>query len=125
MTISTYLLAVAQLGLFLRAADFPLDPTFVGREHLVEWMRYLQRSKEDGGQGVTAQTALQRYRSVSRLFALLVDAGDMDESPMARVKPPRVTSCQSASAQVRLWAMNSVMGQEVRLRCVVERSSAF
>lgn len=90
MTISTYRLAVEQLGIFLRASGFPLDPTVVEREHLVEWMRYLQRTKEAGGQGISAQTALQRYRSVSRLFAFLVSQGDLSESPMAKMTPPRV-----------------------------------
>ena len=90
MTIRTYLVAVNQLGLFLRSSGMPLDPTSVQRDHLVEWMRHLQRAKEEGGQGVAAQTALQRYRSISRLFAFLVDAGDIAESPMTRMKPPRV-----------------------------------
>lgn len=90
MTIRTYSLAVEQLGAYLREQGMPTDPTAVTREHLVEWMRYLQRPPEDGGRGLTAQTALQRYRSVSRLFAFLVDQDDIAESPMAKMKPPRV-----------------------------------
>ena len=66
MTLRTYGIAVKQLGQFLEKNGMPTDPTAVTREHLVEWMRYLQRPKDDDGQGLTAQTALQRYRSVSR-----------------------------------------------------------
>ena len=84
MTIRTYGIAVEQLGAFLKATGMPADPTKVTREHLVEWMRYLQRDKAEGGQGLTARTALQRYRSVSRLFAWMVDTDEMAESPMAR-----------------------------------------
>lgn len=90
MTIRTYGIAVEQLGAFLRERALPADPTTVGREQLIEWMRHLQRSRAEGGQGLTAQTALQRYRSVSRLFAWLVDTDEIKESPMARMKPPRV-----------------------------------
>jgi site-specific recombinase XerC len=90
MTIRTYMIAVSQLGEFLRATGMPTDPTSVTREHLVEWMRFLQRPREDGGKHLTAQTALQRYRSVSRLFAWLVDTDEIKESPFAKMKPPRV-----------------------------------
>ena len=69
-SIETYGLAVRQLGEFLRERGMPADPTRVTREHLIEWMRYLQRPKGEGGQGVSAQTALQRYRSMSRLVRL-------------------------------------------------------
>ena len=89
-TIDTYGLGVEQLGDFLRSQGMPTDPTAVTREHLVEWMRHLQRAKELGGQGVSAQTALQRFRSVSRLFAWMVDTDEIAESPMAKMKPPRV-----------------------------------
>lgn len=89
-TIRTYGIAVAQLGAFLRERGMPHDPTAVTREHLVEWMRHLQRPKAEGGQGLSAQTALQRYRSVSRLFVWLVDTDEIRESPMAKMKPPRV-----------------------------------
>lgn len=53
-------------------------------------MRFLQRPGADGGQGLAAQTALQRFRSVSRLFAWMVDTDEIRESPIARMKPPRV-----------------------------------
>jgi site-specific recombinase XerC len=39
---------------------------------------------------VTAQTALQRFRSVSRLFAFLVDSDEIKASPMEKMKPPKV-----------------------------------
>lgn len=90
LTIRTYLLAVRQLGEFLRSEGLSPDPAALGRETMVAWMRYLQRSADEGGQGLSAQSALQRYRSISRYFEFLVDAGDIAESPLAKVKPPRV-----------------------------------
>lgn len=90
LTIRAYVLAVQQLGDFLRATGMPLDPGHVTREHLTEWMRFLQRPVEEGGRGLTAQTALQRFRSTSRFFAYLVETDEIGESPMAKMKPPRV-----------------------------------
>ena len=89
-TIETYGLAVEQLGSFLRGQGMPADPTKVTREYLVEWMRYLQRPREDGGQGVSAASALQRYRSIARFFAFLVETDEIPESPMLKMRPPRV-----------------------------------
>lgn len=88
-TIRTYGIAVQQLGDFLRERGMPADPTFVSSEHIREWVRYMQRPKDEGGQGLTTQTALQRFRSASRLFAYLVEEGEIRESPMARIKPPK------------------------------------
>lgn len=82
-TIRTYRIAVGQLGAFLRARGMPHDPTLVTREHLTEWLRHLHTT-------LAAQTVLQRYRSVSRLFAFLVAEDEIAESPMAKMKPPRV-----------------------------------
>ncbi|MCC7364850.1 MAG: tyrosine-type recombinase/integrase [Dehalococcoidia bacterium] len=90
MTQRTYGVAVRQLGEFLASKGMPTDPANVSREHLGEWMRYMQRRAEDGGQGLTAQTALQRYRSASRFFLWLVKEGEIRESPMTRMEPPKV-----------------------------------
>ena len=54
----------------------PTDPAKVTRAHVIDWMRFLQRPGADGGQGLAAQTALQRFRSVSRLFAWMVDTDE-------------------------------------------------
>lgn len=90
MTRKTYGVAVEQLGAYLAERGMPTDPTVVTREHLGEWLRHMQRPVEDGGQGLTAQTTLQRYRSVSRFFQWMVKEDEIKESPMARMSPPKV-----------------------------------
>ena len=90
MTRSTYGVAVEQLGAFLASKGMPTDPTVVSREHLGEWLRHMQRPVEDGGQGLTAQTTLQRYRSISRFFAWMVQEDEIQSSPMAKMSPPKV-----------------------------------
>lgn len=89
-TIKAYCLAVSQLGDFLKASDLPTDPRKVKRDHLSAWMLHLQRPAEAGGRGLSAQTALQRFQSVRQFFKFLEEAGDIKESPMLRLKPPRV-----------------------------------
>jgi len=89
-TIRAYRLAVEQLGTFLSEAGLPHDPRKVKREHLSAWMLHLQRPPAEGGRGLAAQTALQRFQSVRQFFKFLEDAGDIKESPMIRLKPPRV-----------------------------------
>lgn len=89
-TLTTYGIAVEQLGHFLRAEGYPTDPTKVKREHLSAWMLHLQRPAEAGGRGLSAQTALQRHQSVRQFFKFLEESGDIKESPMTKLKPPRV-----------------------------------
>ncbi|HLF71941.1 MAG TPA: tyrosine-type recombinase/integrase [Dehalococcoidia bacterium] len=89
-TLETYGLAIEQLGAFLRAQGMPLDPTRVTREHLEEWLRYLMRPAADGGKGVSATTANQRYRSISRFFGWLVETDEIAATPMLKMHPPKV-----------------------------------
>ncbi|MGE3074408.1 MAG: tyrosine-type recombinase/integrase [Dehalococcoidia bacterium] len=89
-TIRTYRFAVEQLGAFLREQGLPTDPRKVKREHLSAWMLHLQRPPDAGGRGLAAQTALQRFQSTRQFFKFLEEAGDIKESPMLRLKPPRV-----------------------------------
>lgn len=89
-TIKAYCLAVTQLGEFLKSSDLPADPRKVKRDHLSAWMLHLQRPADAGGRALTAQTALQRFQSVRQFFKFLEDAGDIKETPMLKMKPPRV-----------------------------------
>jgi site-specific recombinase XerD len=83
LTITTYRLAVRQLGDFLRSRGMPTDPTLITREHVGEWLLELSTR-------VSAQTQLQRFRSVSRFFAVLVEMDEIKDSPMAKLRPPKV-----------------------------------
>ncbi len=90
LTRRTYAIAVKQLGQYLQSRGMPTDPTVVTREHLTEWFRYLMRPVEEGGQGVSDATALQRYRSISVFFNKLVKIEEISESPMKNMEPPKV-----------------------------------
>jgi site-specific recombinase XerD len=82
-TISTYGISVAQLAAFLRAQGMPTSPAAITREHVEAFITdLLSRWKP--------ATAHNRYRALRSFFGWLVDEGEIRESPMARMKPPRL-----------------------------------
>ena len=97
----------------------PTDPTQVTREHLIEWIRYLQRTRSPA-------TANQRYRSISRFFKFLLDQGEIQTKPMPKMSPPKVPeklvpvvqgSEPQAAAEVVGWAgLREPTGQGDHLR---------
>ena len=82
-TIQTYGEAVSLLGDFLCRKGMPTDPTLVTREHLTEWINEILANWK-------ASTAANWFRSVEQFFKYLVDADEIRESPMAKMKPPKV-----------------------------------
>ena len=61
----------------------PTSPEAITREHVTEWINdLLARWK--------ATTASNRYRGAARFFAYLVEAGELRESPIAKMQPPKV-----------------------------------
>jgi site-specific recombinase XerD len=82
-TIETYLTAVARLAEYLTAAGMPTDVGKVRREHVEAFISdLLERWKP--------ATAANRYRGLQQFFRWLVDEGEIRESPMARMRPPKV-----------------------------------
>ena len=75
--------AVDLMTAFLRKNGMPTTPQAITREHLTEWVNEMLATWK-------AATAANRYRGASRFFAYLVEAGELRESPMARMKPPKV-----------------------------------
>jgi site-specific recombinase XerD len=82
-TLETYGESVAQLGAFLAERGMPTDPTAVTREHVTEWVNDLLTRW-------TASTANNRYRGAASFFKYLVDADEIPESPMAKMKLPKI-----------------------------------
>ena len=82
-TISTYTEAVQQLAAYLAAQGMPSAPPAIRREHVEAFITYLL------GRWKPA-TAHNRYRGLRSFFGWLVEEGEIRESPMARMKPPRL-----------------------------------
>jgi site-specific recombinase XerD len=82
-TLSTYSTSVGQLARFLAAEGMPTSPMAITREHVEAFITdLLERWKP--------ATAHNRYRAVNAFFRWLVDEGEIRESPMARMRPPRL-----------------------------------
>jgi site-specific recombinase XerD len=79
----SYLEAVRLFAAFLRHKGMPTAPTSITREHVESWFADLLARWRPA-------TAANRYRSLAQYFKWLVEEGELRESPMARMKPPRV-----------------------------------
>jgi site-specific recombinase XerD len=82
-TIETYTDSARGLALFLAAQGMPTDLVAIRREHVEAFIAdLLDRFK--------ATTAHNRYRGCQAFFRWALDEGLIAESPMARMKPPRL-----------------------------------
>ena len=82
-TVQSYTEAAWQLHLFLREAGMPTRATAIRREHVEAFV-------EEQLRRYAPATAASRYRSLQQLFRWLLDEGDVDRSPMERMRPPKV-----------------------------------
>jgi site-specific recombinase XerD len=82
-TISTYGISVGQLVAFLREQGMPTAPGAITREHVEAFITGLLARWKPA-------TAHNRYRALRSFFGWLVEEGEIKESPMARMKPPRL-----------------------------------
>jgi site-specific recombinase XerD len=88
-TIETYTEAATQLALFLAASGMPTDVDAIRREHVEAFISdQLDRFKPG--------TAHNRYRGCQAFFRWVLDEGLVKESPMARMKPPRLPEAPPA-----------------------------
>jgi site-specific recombinase XerD len=82
-TLDTYGEAVRLLGRFLASRGMPASPTVISREHVESFISDLLLRWKPA-------TAHNRYRALRSFFAWLVEEGEIRESPMAKMKPPRL-----------------------------------
>jgi len=82
-TQETYLESVRQFSKFLADQGMPLEVSHIRREHIEAFIsRLLEKWKP--------ATANNRFRGVQGFFKWLTDEGEIKESPMTRMRPPRV-----------------------------------
>ncbi len=79
----TYMESARQLAQFLEQQGMPQDVASLTREHVEAFIAdLLERWKP--------ATANNRYRGLQSFFRWLVEEGEIGESPMVHMKPPRV-----------------------------------
>jgi site-specific recombinase XerD len=82
-TRKVYGTAVAQFMAFVAERGMPMTAIHVAREHVEAFIANLLESK-------SASTAKTRYGGLQVFFNWLVEEGEIQSSPMARMKPPAV-----------------------------------
>lgn len=90
-TIETYMEATKALGDFLRDRRVPLDIEAITREHVQEFITdLLTRKHKVTGQPLRPTTDSNRYKSLQSFFKWATEEGEIQHSPMERMKPPRL-----------------------------------
>lgn len=82
-TLVSYAASADQLVSFLAEAGMPGDASSIHREHIEAFIEHLLATR-------TASTAATRYNGCRQLFRWLVEEGEIPESPMARMRPPKL-----------------------------------
>jgi site-specific recombinase XerD len=82
-TITTYEQSAEALARFLEARGMPTAVASIRREHLEAFI-------EDQLARWKPTTASVRFRALQQLFRWLVEEGEITESPMARMRPPKL-----------------------------------
>jgi site-specific recombinase XerD len=85
-TVTTYGEAVRLLDAYLAGEGLPRTVATIRSSHIEGFIASLR----DRGQKST--TLANRYRSLQQFFIFAVDECDLGVSPMARMKPPRITT---------------------------------
>ena len=82
-TQETYSESVRQLHIFLTAQGMPLEVSHIHREHIEAFISHLLGKWKPA-------TANNRFRGLQAFFKWLSDEGEVKESHMIRMKPPKV-----------------------------------
>lgn len=82
-TIKSYLNVGRNLVDYLSRQGMPRTASGIRREHLEAWLA-------DMSERVAPATQAKSYRSAQQLFRFLVDDGEVERSPMERMRPPQV-----------------------------------
>ena len=100
-TQETYMESVRGFGNFLMQQGMPTDVSAITREHVESFITgLLERWKP--------ATANNRFRGLQQFFRWLVVEGEIRESPMDRMKPPRVP--EQAPAVLREEELRALLG---------------
>jgi site-specific recombinase XerD len=84
-TVSNYSEAVRQLGSYLVAKGMPQELENLRREHVESYIEALLTNR-------SSATGRNRFASLQQFFRWAVDEGEVKNSPMSRMKPPKVSS---------------------------------
>jgi len=82
-TLETYTEAARQFAKYLADQGMPLEVANIHREHVEAFISYLLETWKPA-------TANNRFRGLQTFFKWLTEEGEVRDSPMVRMKPPKV-----------------------------------
>ncbi len=83
-TVSLYTGALRQFHDYLTAQGMPTTVDGIRREHVEQWLIDLQAN------GAAASSVNNRYRSLQPFWKWLIEEGEITDSPMRSMRPPRI-----------------------------------
>lgn len=86
-TVYAYCGAVEQFEAFLESKGMPVEVAALTREHVEAFITHLLETRKPA-------TAHQRYRGLQAFFKWLLEEGEVKESPMRNMKPPKLPELQ-------------------------------
>lgn len=103
-TPSSYVRVGRALCDFLAENGLPGRVSDLARDHLETYLAAMFERKAHNRAGtVRPATVAKHYRSLQQVFRWLVDAGEIERSPMDRMRPPTVQSSPCRSLQMPIW----------------------
>jgi site-specific recombinase XerD len=82
-TVQTYVEGVTRFGRYLGETGMPGDVAAIRREHVESFMEHLLATGKPS-------SAANRYRSLQAFFKWAVEDGEIKDSPMAKMRPPKI-----------------------------------
>ena len=82
-TLETYAESVNQLAVYLEAQGMPMEVAHIRREHIESFIGHLLETRKPA-------TANNRFRGLQSFFKWLESEGEIKQSPMERMRPPRI-----------------------------------
>lgn len=89
-TIDSYAAVGRDFLTYLRAKGMPTAVGTIRREHLEAFLADLTERPTKRGGVMSAATVAKHYRSLQQLFRWLVEDGEIEHSPMERMRPVKV-----------------------------------
>src|SRR4051794_9439418 len=82
-TVRLYMSILRLFGEFLAERGMPTNVESISREHIETWIAETLQTKK-------ANTAANRHKALRAFFVWLVEEGEIAQSPMRNIKPPRI-----------------------------------
>lgn len=94
-TVEAYTKPLSSLHAFLVAHGMPVDVPHIKREHIESFLidlrdRDATRNGKSKGTKISPAYMLKQYKGLKLFFAWAYDEGEIQHSPMERIKPPSV-----------------------------------